>query len=375
MSLEVLGLSTWSGEVTVTFYAKGYDPDPCKGKAVGSTSFHVDETSPVVTDGVLPVGPLHAGSYGYRATFESKTYGLPDHPGECEPFEVLKNDTRTTTEVHDKHHDDVTGGAVPVGSTVHDQATVTELLAPYQPPSGFSPTGKVTFKFFENGKCYGTPKDTEDKALSEYASGVVESTPRTMTQPGAYSYLAIYSGSKDFEGSKGICEPFSVFQPGKTMGFWSNKNGEKRIVENGGYAVNAAILGRGSNIDTKDEATKVLPSPNACGKGTPFIFTVGAQTASKDCTVASGNNANSLNTLASQTLALHYNRMLIPGYDGQTLAMMGCSALATEGLTGSSTVGDAFGAAVEVINLTTSANVQSRMGALNSLLGCLNREA
>jgi hypothetical protein len=67
--------------------------------------------------------------------------------------------------------------------------------------------------------------------------------------------------------------------------------------------------------------------------------------------------------------------MLIPGYDGQTLAMMGSSALATEGLTGSSTVGDAFGAAVEVINLTTSANVQSRMGALNSLLGCLNREA
>src|SRR5262249_59837563 len=131
-----------------------------------------------------------------------------------------------------------------------------------------------------------------------------------------------------------------------------NKNGQARSAAAGGYAANSVMLGRGSNIDTSAEALKVLPSSlNACGKGTPQIFIIGGSTSSANCTVASGVNVNSLNTLASQTLALGYNLnpALLPGFGGQTVGGMGCG-LAGTGLSPTSSVSDAFNAAVALIN-------------------------
>ena len=130
------------------------------------------------------------------------------------------------------------------------------------------------------------------------------------------------------------------------MGFWGNQNGIARILANGGYSANAVAIGRGSNIDTQGESAKVLPNTlNACGKGNPSIFTVGAATASKDCTLATGVNGNSLNTLSAQTLALGYNIKLVSGYTGQSIGVLGCTAI-YGGLTASSTVNNAFAAAV-----------------------------
>jgi hypothetical protein len=205
-----------------------------------------------------------------------------------------------------------------------------------------------------------------------------ESTPQQLSS-GAYSYLATYNGSADDKASTGVCEPFAVRTPGKTMGFWGNKNGQARIVAAGGYAANAVMLGRGSNIDTSAESLKVLPSSlNACGKGTPQIFSVGGSTSSASCTVASGVNVNSLNTLASQTLALGYNLnpALLPGFAGQALGGMGCSVAGTS-LNAASTVTDAFAAAVALINGSAAggSTTQAQIGAMNSLLGCVNSEA
>ncbi len=114
-------------------------------------------------------------------------------------------------------------------------------------------------------------------------------------------------------GSSVACEPLSVRTYGKTMGYWGNPNGIARISVLG-YAANAVAIGRGSNVDTSAEATKILPNNsnlNACGKGTPFIFVTGAQTATAACKLATGINVNSLNTLAAQTLALGYNIKLV----------------------------------------------------------------
>jgi len=137
-------------------------------------------------------------------------------------------------------------------------------------------------------------------------------------------------------------------------------------------------IGRGSDIDTQAEAQKVLPNTlNACGKGTPFIFAVGAQTASANCTLASGININTLNTSSSQTLALGYNIGIISGYSGQTIGALLCSAYLTAGLTAANTVNQAFAAAVSLINGSASGGTttQAQLGALNLLLNCLNREA
>jgi hypothetical protein len=159
------------------------------------------------------------------------------------------------------------------------------------------------------------------------------------------------------------------------MGYWGNKNGIARIEASGGYAANAVNIGRSATIDTKAEALKVLPnSLNACGKGSTIIFS--DQTATKDCSVATGINKNSLNTLASQTLALGYNIKILTSFSGQTLGSLACTQYATAGLNGSSTVNQVFTAAVALINGSASGGTttQSQIGAMNQLLGCLNRE-
>ena len=83
-----------------------------------------------------------------------------------------------------------------------------------------------------------------------------------------------------------------------------------------------------------------------------------------------------LNTAASQTLALGYNQQLISGYVGQTIGTLGCSAYVTAGLSAASSVTDAFNAAVSQINGSASGGTtsQPQLGAMNQLLSCLNRE-
>ena len=190
-----------------------------------------------------------------------------------------------------------------------------------------------------------------------------------------YGFKATVAGNANYVGATSACEPFSVASIGKTMGYWGNKNGIARILANGGYAANAVDIGRGALIDTQAESKKVLPNTlNACGKGSPVIFS--DQTATKDCSVATGINKDSLNTLAAQTLALGYNIKILPSFSGQTLASLACTQYATAGLTGSSTVNQTFTAAVALINGSASGGTttQSQIGAMNQLLGCVNRE-
>jgi hypothetical protein len=325
--------------------------------------------------------PLAAGQYGYQATYNGDASYNASLPGACEPFTVTKSDTTTTTQVHDAAHHNITNGGVQMGSYVHDKASVAGNPA----VPGFAVDGTVTFSLYSNSGCTGDPINVEPNVtVGSNPTDGTASTPKQITTPGNYGYQATYSGNGNYNGSTVLeCEPFSVFQPGKTMGYWGNTNGQKTIDPSGngsGYAVNSVNIGRGAIIDTKAESLKVLPNTlNACGKGTPQIFTIGGSTSSADCTLASGVNKSSLNTLASQTLALGYNLKpnLRPGFAGQTIGQLQCTAYLTAGLTGSSTVNDAFNAAVALINGSASGGTttQSQIGAMNSLLGCLNREA
>ena len=164
----------------------------------------------------------------------------------------------------------------------------------------------------------------------------------------------------------------STLTYGRSMGFWGNRNGQALLYAAGYPSVN---IGRGGIIDSQPESQKVLPSTlNACGKGTPIIFS--NQTTTTNCTLATGINVGTLNTAASQTLALGYNQQLISGYVGQTIGTLGCSAYVTAGLSAASSVTDAFNAAVSQINGSASGGTtsQPQLGAMNQLLSCLNRE-
>ena len=167
---------------------------------------------------------------------------------------------------------------------------------------------------------------------------------------------------------------------GKTMGFWGNKNGNARLDPGGDGTIDIpSNLGGGSRfvlVDTILENNKIEPSQlNACGLGAPIIF----GTLTTDCTLSI--NRGTLNTLAGQTLALDHNISLISGYLGQTVAGLSCTAFLTSpltalGLSSTSTVSNVLAVANTLIGNSAlgGSTTQPQAGAMNSLLGCLNRE-
>ena len=350
----------------ITFYF--WNNGTCDGTpSAGPDNHTVSGASPLSYDGGQPEGPLGAGSYSYQANFTSgDPTTVSDGEGTCEPFTVNKANTTIVTHVHNPSHVDITNTIVATGTYIHDNATVGTQVG------SITITGTVTFSFYANSSCSDTPSSSETVAVGS------ESTPQQINSVGSYAYSAQYNGDANYNASSNSdCEPLGVAQFGRTMGFWGNTNGIAAINAAGGYVVNAQAIGRGSNIDTQTEALKVLPlTLNACGKGTPFIFTVGSQTNSSNCSLATGINIGTLNTSSAQTLALGYNIKLIAQFTGETIASLGCSAYLTAGLTGSNTVNDAFNTAVLLINGSPAGGTttQGQLGALNLLLNCLNRE-
>lgn len=309
---------------------------------------------------------LAAGSYSYLATQASDdNYDVTDDTG-CEPLTIDKANTTIVTHVHNASHVDITNTIVATGTSIHDNATVGTKIG------SFTIGGTVTFSFFTNGSCTGTASSTQTVAIGS------ESAAQTITTVGAYAYSAKYNGDGNYNASSNSdCEPLSVAQFGKTMGFWGNTNGIAAINVAGGYSSNPVLIGRGSNINSSALSLKVLPNTlNACGKGSPFVFATGAQTASKDCTVATGINTGTLNTNSAQTLALGYNIKLVTQFSGESIASLGCLAYLTAGLTGSNTVTDAFAKAVTLIDGSAAGGTttQTQLGTMNLLLNCLNRD-
>ena len=82
------------------------------------------------------------------------------------------------------------------------------------------------------------------------------------------------------------------------------------------------------------------------------------------------------NTNGSQLLAISYNIIFVGNYPGQTIGNLGCGAYVTAGLSTSSTVENARDAAKALVDQSSTGGTttQSNIGAMNQLLGCLNRE-
>src|SRR5581483_11725536 len=161
-----------TGTVSFTFYGNG----ECSGDGVAAGSAPLDGEG--VADGSSVTSALAAGSYSFRAHYGGDS-NFNASEGPCEPLTVTKADTSTATEVHDGDHQVVT--SVPLGSTVHDSATVTSAN------DSFDPTGTVSFTWYANGECSG-----EGSAA------------------GSASLRAHYGGDSNFNASEGPCEPLTV---------------------------------------------------------------------------------------------------------------------------------------------------------------------
>jgi len=146
-----------------------------------------------------PLGALAAGDYSFQATYLGDDNYAASPVSACEPFHVGKAPTTTTTAVHNATHTDITDTTVPLGSVVHDSATVSGQV------NGFPITGTVTYNFFKNGACDGDPFSSEDKAVGS------ESSSTGSLAAGSYSYNAKYNGDGNYTASPvSACEPFRV---------------------------------------------------------------------------------------------------------------------------------------------------------------------
>ncbi len=106
------------------------------------------------------------------------------------------------TEIHAGTNHSVAVTSVPAGTIVHDKATVSG--------SGTTPTGTVTFSWFTNGGCSGSPV-ASSSALS-LTSGAVDATtfPQGPLNAGSYSFKAHYNGDTNYTAADSACEPLTV---------------------------------------------------------------------------------------------------------------------------------------------------------------------
>ena len=94
---------------------------------------------------------------------------------------------------------------------MHDQATVTGR-------AGLpTPTGTVTFSWFTNGTCAGTPAATSGTFTLD-AGGVVDANDvhADAAHRGRFAFQATYAGDATYNGSTGPCEPLTVTQVAST---------------------------------------------------------------------------------------------------------------------------------------------------------------
>jgi len=131
---------------------------------------------------------------GHVGTSHLATYLAGEGP--CEPLAATK---LTPTVVTDVHNADGVVTSVPIGSTVHDVATVSGTQG--------TPTGSVTFTLFSgNTTCQGegSTSDSIDLVDGSAASG-------DATVPvGGLSYIAHYSGDATYLAGDGPCEPLAA---------------------------------------------------------------------------------------------------------------------------------------------------------------------
>ncbi len=179
------------GTVTYSFYATG----DC---SLTSSDQVVTMVLGLVPDSSLH-GPLAAGSYSFKAVYSGDSNYNPS-TSSCESLTVNKADTTTSTAINP-------ASPVALGTSVKDTSTVGTQV------NGFVIGGTVTYSFYTNGVCTGSPT-TELKTM---AGGLVPDSSSQTLPVGSYSYLASYSGDSNYKASVGVCEPFSIIKASPTI--------------------------------------------------------------------------------------------------------------------------------------------------------------
>jgi hypothetical protein len=215
------------------------------------TGAHTDQTV-TLANGTVPnsntTGALGAGAYSYVAIYSGDS-NYTGSTGSVEPLTINKGTSSTSTTMLDANGGPVTGDP---GENVQDTATVTA--------TPFTPSGTVVYEFFTTGN--GTGPHT-DQTVTLVNGTVPNSNVNVGLFPDTYSYVAIYSGDKNYTGSAGAFEPFTI-RPGPPVGqgdaagigYWQSNNGQSLILQD-----NKGL----SNPSTKLASWLVSEFPNVFG--------------------------------------------------------------------------------------------------------------
>ncbi len=178
-----LGIPT--GTVNFTVYAN----QTCAG--VGTSAGAVALNGAGVAD-PSNTATLTSAGLSYRAHYNGNAiYTAADGP--CEVLVPLALQS-ITTQIHDANHVVIT--SAPIGTIVHDMATVTGTLG--------IPTGTVNFTVYANLTCAGV--GTFAGAVALNSVGVADpSNTATLTSAGL-SFKAHYNGNATYTAADGPCE-------------------------------------------------------------------------------------------------------------------------------------------------------------------------
>ena len=245
---------TPSGTVTYSYFLNG----TCNG---------TPNTTQVVrlSAGAVPnsntVGPFAAGSYSFQAAYGGDGNYTASSASSCEPFTVAKAPTTATTVVNDAGTNNPWGGSEVTGASAYDTATVGGDVG------GFTPSGTVTYSYFLNGTCNGTPNTIQTVTL-EGNGTVPNSNPTAALGAASYSFQAAYSGDANYQPTTmSSCEPFVVAQG--TPNAPTITNLPESAIYSGDFT---PVVGTNSNGVTSVTSS----TPGVCTLSGPTVSYVGA---------------------------------------------------------------------------------------------------
>src|SRR5437660_1205331 len=184
-----------TGNVTYAFY----NNSACSGFGSSQTV--------TLSGGLVPNSPtqpaLTIGQYSFQANYTGDILTGGNYFPSVSSCGYFNAALVTTTLFNSRNISIPLGASVGNGTTVHDTAIVSGT-------NGITPTGNVTYTFFNNGACSGTGAIQTVKLSGGLAPN---STTQGPLADGSYSFEATYSGDSNYSASTSACEPFNVGSP------------------------------------------------------------------------------------------------------------------------------------------------------------------
>jgi hypothetical protein len=288
----------------VTFYFFDKGVTCTNGDTTGGTQLNT--MAPNQTTGVAHPSTsetnLAPGNYNFMAVVAGNT-NYTGATGNCEPFTVNKGTPTIHTTLKNAANDSTinNGTALTGFPSVYDTSALSGQVGSFS----FDTTATVTYRFFTNSACSGTPFDTDQQSVIP-PSTVPKSKTEGPLIPGSYAFQAYYSGNANYAAATSECEPFSVVLNTLTPGYWKNHLANSSS-KGPWYTTDCKTVGKsGGSCSTNGPwAIQYLATMSLGNFPVPNIGTAAQVFQAMNCSISGDQNA--IGCLAGHLLAAKLN--------------------------------------------------------------------